>query len=209
MTAMMLGMTVLENGLDLKVSTEQFAVNKRLSDTNDITTEQIYFYKVLRTRDEYRFDYEETGMGQFKTIDGDTVFQRLALFTFKKPGKNIRRSVNSTPKKLEKDYKYIWCHHIPESLPDLFFSEDSVLCSTDPHEPVSVRLQNNTLLGKLEDHIQSIDRSELWSILLKGYKKPERPVTGAIRFNKQKGMFEGYNGKRWRTLMWGDDESTK
>ena len=64
-----------------------------------------------------------------------------------------------------------------------------------------VELQNKTVLGRLNNVIQSIDQNELWTILLDDNKNP---VKGSIRYNDKDECFEGYDGEQWRSLMWGE-----
>ena len=54
---------------------------------------------------------------------------------------------------------------IPKSYTDCLCLENSVLCSVDAHLPSPVELQEGTLLGRLDDRIQSIDAQELRQIL--------------------------------------------
>jgi len=93
--------------------------------------------------------------------------------------------------------------YIPERLQDLFVKPNSIPCSIDAHLPTIVELEENCLVGRMNDIIQSIDKNELWSILM-SKKNPSKPSKGSIRYNSKKECFEGYNGKSWRALMWGE-----
>jgi hypothetical protein len=90
----------------------------------------------------------------------------------------------------------------PNNYKNLFAIENSVMCCSDRFTPMPVELQNKTLLGRLNNIIQSIDQNELWTILLDNNKKP---VKGSIRYNNTDECFEGYDGERWRALMWGEE----
>jgi len=91
--------------------------------------------------------------------------------------------------------------YIPQIFNDLFVKPFSIPCSIDAHLPTIVELQENCLVGRLDDIIQSIDQNELWSILLNNTKKP---VKGSIRYNDKDECFEGFDGELWRALMWGE-----
>lgn len=93
--------------------------------------------------------------------------------------------------------------YIPERLQDLFVKPNSVPCSIEAHLPTIVELEENCLLGRMNDIIQSIDKNELWSILM-NKKSPPNPPKGSIRYNSKDECFEGYDGKSWRALMWGE-----
>ena len=164
---------------------------------------QNFFYKLKRTKDERLFSYVETGVGEFYKKNNKYFFRREHVFFVEKEGINFAPH-NGIPENIavSQDEKLILFKFFPEKYRNLFTTENSVLCCTDKYTPTPVELQNNTLLGKLDDIIQSIDQNELWSILLKNNKKP---VEGSIRYNKKQKCFQGYDGKQWRTLMWGDE----
>ena len=136
---------------------------------------------------------------------------------------------------------------VPENYIDIFTYPYSVLCSIEPSTPTPVELEEKTLLGRLDDEIQSIDKDELRSILTdeniisavsetkddinlnskyinlindnanlvspvitakpvhNNSKKPDKPQRGSIIFNTDENCFEGYDGRRWRKLKWGDE----
>lgn len=197
-----IGLNLLDNGIDLKVALDDFKITRQVSSESDIETDTLVFYRILRTKDEFKFDYQETGLGEFIQEDNALIFKRHTIFSYIID--NVRRrSSRRTPTTLEADYKYIFYESAPEDYKDLLSSEDSVICSTDPYKPTPVRLQNKTLLGKLEDRLQSIDKYELWSILTELDEKVA--VKGSIRYNNETACFEGYDGTSWRTLMWGDE----
>ena len=54
---------------------------------------------------------------------------------------------------------------MPSSLDELFTIKDTVVCSLGNKVPELVPLQDNTLLGKIEGDIQSIDGSEIHNMI--------------------------------------------
>ena len=136
---------------------------------------------------------------------------------------------------------------LPDNYINIFAYPYSVLCSIESFTPTPVELEEKTLLGRLNDEIQSIDKDELRSILTDGNiisavsetkddinlnskyinlindnanlvspvitakpvhnnsKKPDKPQRGSIIFNTDENCFEGYDGRRWRKLKWGDE----
>ncbi len=186
--------TLLPNRLELKCEDESVPLDQNI------------FYKLLRYQNgRHRYSYEETGIGEFrKNADGDIIFTRETVFTRITEGKS-KRSHSGKAVRLDKNFSYILTPSTPVDYRDLLSSKDSVLCSTDPYVATPVELENNTLLGKMQDRIQSIDIDELWT-LLTAYNPdlPEMPAIGSIRYNTVEGCFEGYDGDRWRALMWGE-----
>ena len=163
---------------------------------------QNMFYQIKRTKDERFFDYVEEGMGEFYKKGKDIFFRREYVFMIYEGRERFKPFKGNPPELDEDNSKFILLKFLPEDYSKILASPNSVLCSTDPFTPTPVELQNNTLLGKLDNLIQSIDQNELWSILLQNNKKP---VEGSIRYNKKQKCFQGYDGKQWRTLMWGEE----
>ena len=168
---------------------------------------QNFFYEIKKTQDERHFPYTESGIGEFYEEKGSIFFRREYVFSAEESDGRYKPHMGNPPRLLnEEGYKFILTKHLPTNYSDILASKNSVLCSTEPFTPTPVELQDNTLLGRLNNIIQSIDQNELWSMLL---CKNKKPVTGSIRYNKKDKCFEGYNGKRWRALMWGENEDTQ
>jgi len=55
--------------------------------------------------------------------------------------------------------------YIPRNYIDLFYENNAVICSTDAQTPSPIQINENSLLGRLENEIQSIDGQELALIL--------------------------------------------
>lgn len=64
-----------------------------------------------------------------------------------------------------KDAFIICFSYIPEKFIDLLIYPNSVICSINGRSPTPVELEERTLLGRLDDRIQSIDATELRTIL--------------------------------------------
>ena len=164
---------------------------------------QNFFYEIKQTKDERNFIYSESGIGEFYKKRNKFFFKREYVFLVEKDGGKYKPANGSAPRlEQETDHRFILFNSPPKNYKNILASKNSVLCSTEPFTPTPVELQDNTLLGKLNNIIQSIDQNELWSILLKNNKKP---VEGSIRYNKKQKCFQGYDGKEWRTLMWGEE----
>ena len=164
---------------------------------------QNFFYQIKQTKNERHFPYIESGLGEFYKKGRKIFFRREYVFFIEEPDTAFKPRFGNPPKLQELEgHKFILLKYLPENYKNILASKNSVLCSTEPFTPTPVELQDNTLLGKLDNIIQSIDQNELWSILLKNNKKP---VEGSIRYNKKQKCFQGYDGKEWRTLMWGEE----
>lgn len=172
-------------------------------DLSDIPLERNFFYQIKQTKNERTYSYEEFGVGKFNAQLNSIFFRREYVFIYDDGISKGRPHLGNPPELPEEDddSKFIILNSTPSNIRELLVSENSVICSTDKFTATPVELQDNTLLGRLDNIIQSIDQDELWSMLLKDSKSP---VKGSIRFNENDDCFEGYNGERWRVLMWGE-----
>lgn len=162
-----------------------------------------FFYKIQATKNEVDFSYEEDGVGHIEKKGKNKILVRDRAFYYYSKKEGLSRARNDKVNNIlcSEDEYLIVSTSIPDDYKKLFSIENSVMCCTDTFCPTPVELQEGTLLGKLDDIIQSIDQNELWSILLKNNRKP---VEGSIRYNKKDKCFEGYTGEQWRALMWGE-----
>jgi len=160
--------------------------------------DELFFYELTEYKSDKRQpDNEleiERGIGFIQIVDDVPHLNRVTpLSSIDGP---ITRHVQFT-----EDKKLFLQTYIPKDYRELFSTPNTVLATEVAGCPSPVELQDHTLLGRLNGTIQSIDQQELWSLILKNTQKP---IQGMIRYNKRDKCFEGYDGKRWRALMWGE-----
>lgn len=159
---------------------------------------ELFFYELIEYKEAMRQpDNEleiERGIGCIESKDGELYLNRATpLSSIDGP---ITRHVQFTDNK-----KLFLQTYIPKDYVELFSSPNTILATEVARCPSPVELQDHTLLGRLNGTIQSIDQQELWTLLLKNTNKP---VEGMVRYNKSDKCFEGYDGEKWRALMWGE-----
>jgi len=170
--------------------------------------EKNIFYKIAVTKNELSNSYEEYGVGELvKTkkqvfLKRKTVLKTLDIHHTFGVTESIPRFIPEID--LPENSSLLVFSYLPEDYRSLFSLDHSVVCSEDQFSANPVQLQENTLLGRRSGRLQSIDQNELWSILTEETADGTRPVKGSIRFNEKDKCFEGYNGDRWRALMWGE-----
>ena len=167
-----------------------------------------FFYKIVINQN-LNLLYQEFGVGYiYKEAKKSRLHREKVLQSWSAAS---GEGDSKTPKRLKSPTgsRIFVSTGTPASYKDMFVHSNSVLCCSEPDKPLSVELQDKTLLGRLDNIIQSIDKYELWSILSEYVDDNLIPAVGSIRFNPVDDCFEGYNGKQWRTLMWGEDENTK
>lgn len=160
--------------------------------------DELFFYELIEYKERLRQpDNEleiERGIGFIQIVDDVPRLNRVTpLSSIDGP---ITKHVQFT-----EDKKLFLQTYIPKDYIELFSSPNTILATEVAGCPSPVELQDHTLLGRLNGTIQSIDQQELWSLILKNTQKP---IQGMIRYNKKDKCFEGYDGKRWRALMWGE-----
>lgn len=229
-----------------KVSSKLDITNLQLLDrelVDHIQTGQQFFYYIKQ----YDGDIiaSERGIGELVKVDGEFFLDRNRAISYY-DGTYHATSRPGVLYFFDPAYPTATVEsYIPEDYAQTLLSPHSVLCSIESNVPSPVELQNNTLLGRMDDRIQSIDAQELREILgeqiiaavadtrtpvnlrspvlnlnknhsyistyyvhckpVYGDLKPPNPQRGAIIFNDKTGSFAGYDGKKWRTLAWGDE----
>ncbi len=162
-----------------------------------------FFYKLLIIEDTNTI-YQEFGVGYIYKTAGNARLHRDKVL--KSWSASSGEGDSKRPKRLKcpSGCRIFVSTGTPTNYKDMFVHPNSVLCCSEPDQPLSVELQDKTLLGRLDNIIQSIDKYELWSILSEYVDDNLIPAVGSIRFNPVDNCFEGYDGERWRSLMWGE-----
>lgn len=129
---------------------------------------QRFFYKVQHY--EFRNNKKsllagERGVGEIYKKRKDFFLRRhFAIGVF--DSESSHRPRNGTPQEFSASYDYyVLESYKPADYHEALASPYSVLCSIEQNSPSPVELQEKTLLGRLDDRIQSIDAEELRQIL--------------------------------------------
>lgn len=135
--------------------------------------EKNIFYKIAVTKNELSNSYEEYGVGEIVIKKEQFFLKRKNILKIV----NIHHTFGATESSsrflpeidLPEDHSILVFSYLPEDYRSLLSLDHSVICSEDEFSANPVQLEENTLLGRLNNRLQSIDQNELWSILLKGY----------------------------------------
>lgn len=138
-----------------------------------------FFYSVTQFKINEKSHYNDTivmekGVGELYKKGGKFFLKRetsLGIWTAYKDILNVESKLVRTKPPLypmqkftNEDYLLV-SSFCPDNFHECLVHPYSVMCSTSPFTPVPVELQNNTLLGRKDGIIQSIDKSELREIL--------------------------------------------
>lgn len=109
----------------------------------------------------------------------------------------------------------------PQSYVDALYVEHAVLCSMGANAPTAIPLEENSVLGRLNGYIQSIDMGELTgmiadkviealekkagglratSLTLIPGNRPESPKRGTLSYNLERNCLEIFTGGDWKGL---------
>lgn len=186
-----------------------------------IPSAQNFFY-LIESCDTLNFNRNvlssERGIGQIFFASGSHYLKRDLVTSFNDGAGEIRKQ--AAPSNFE-NQNIIINTYIPDYYYDMLIYPYSVLCSIEPGNPASVAIEENSVLGRLNNTIQSVDKNALRAILtdenivgaiedrkyltldrliLQPSGRPQNPTQGTIIFNPS-GFFEGYNGSTWATLI--------
>ena len=162
-----------------KADLRSFAIEQLLLQ-NVIPTKQNFFYKVEHyDNDSYSRNLisEEYGVGEIYKKGRGTFLKREFV---------TRLIVGTQEQTVDHDkfYKYpnsdflLVKSYIPSNYLEIFAYPFSVLCSIERNIPTPVELEENTLLGRLDNTIQSIDKDELRRIFT------DEAIIDAVNNNK-------------------------
>lgn len=145
------------------------AFSDQISGPQDaIGLNQRFFYKIEHYeiyRGSRRLIRGENGVGEVTKKRKNFFLKRhFAIYSFDSDGHS--KSRDGQVNHFSKDTDYIVLEpFIPKNYYDALTTPYSVLCSVEQSTPSPVELQEKTLLGRLDDVIQSIDHKELRKIL--------------------------------------------
>jgi hypothetical protein len=93
----------------------------------------------------------------------------------------------------------------PESYLQLFFDKNCVIVSKDKFSPQSLQIKNNSVLGRLDDDVCSIPIDSL-NITVNSNKQE---IKNSMYYNADKDVVQFYDGIKWRSLKWAEDEKAE
>lgn len=176
---------------------------KHAPEFNELTTlplDHLFFYKITQLKATGKGYTEnptvatEIGLGKLKKKDKTFFLLRETFYSSSRLVDGVLTPTVPIYKQFydfkNEDYLLINTEVANSSSSSLFL-ENSVLCSTEPNVTTPVQLEENTLLGRKDGIIQSIDKNELREILddqiaigLKSYTEPLVLSTKSLALNK-------------------------
>lgn len=122
--------------------------------------------------------FYEKGVGELYKKGRKFYLKRERATYFNDSGTGEYPAPPSAFHNFEKDAHIIIKSIIPDQYLDLFAYPYSVLCSIEPYTPTPVELEESSVIGRLNDQVQSIDKDELRQILT------DQNIVGAVQDNQ-------------------------
>jgi len=166
-----------------------------------------YELSILDTR-ENKTIFVEKGIGEIYRKGRGYYIRRETAFYFQINEENPTANKNNIPYDISLNAGEVCFIKTdrPEDYRHLLHEDNSVIVAVDSFFPGSVQIQPDSLLGRTDGDIQSISIQNLWNILTNFTPSSEKlpDKAGSLRYNTIDECFEGFDGKRWRAIMWGE-----
>jgi len=174
-----------KTGSEIKIDHHECCVTK-------LPESQTFFY-MISSYDDGNAVQSEYGIGKIYSYGGGrTAFKRENAFrTTDSRGTFYNNNGRPIELNLQADY-FVVKTYIPDNYIETLVTPNSVLCSVERFDPTPVELEDNSVLGRLNDKIQSIDGAELRTILtddriVDAVKKSKKPLILATNRIELKG----------------------
>ncbi len=197
-----------------------------------------FFYKISSYKDNAVVGYEK-GIGYAYEHNNQIYFKREVPLIYGKNENHVQFIKSSSRFYFPEDSISVIVSEIPPSLALLYHAQNSLVVARDPFFPVTLSLPNDSLLATINDNIcalsfDSKEFSDYVSEALSKYSKQLSLRTSKLNVNKlaakqlqlepssgtnaKKGTFiydeetdtvQFYNGEKWRTLQWVDEEKAE
>lgn len=210
----------VKDSKDLELlGTESLSISpdyKRLLDANRISSSQNSFLSLfgIDTKFFYSVKFEctqhgftERGLGYIYENEGKFFLKRFRPFYIIENNSVIPAH---TPRPIvcsEDHNDYITASsYVPSTFTEVLTEPHSIITCEQTHLPTSVVLQENSVLGRNKDGIESIPIENLINDTLQLNPRPSAPERkGTLYYDENDDCLKYYDGEGWRILVWQQD----
>jgi len=109
--------------------------------------------------------FQEVGLGTFKTVDGKHYLVRDRPFYYIDHDNKVNKGQDLLQFFCDKsaDEKLVVATYLPQTIQEVLCCPNSIVACDSPHIPLPVSIKENSLLGRLENGIQSIDIASIFT----------------------------------------------
>ena len=147
----------------------------------------------------------EIGVGLVTENSGKIVLDRVHPILYQYKDEQPRIILNQTPPAIRTnpDDIIIISSYVPSSLLEALPASNVIITATGPHQPHPVEIAPYSLLGRLDDDVQSIKLKDVPSCAKSYPTVNDAPeVKGLIIYDEEWDKLRYYNGEEWRSLGW-------
>lgn len=160
----------------------------------DIFKNKQFFYSVSKYKDKRVVSFE-VGVGKIVSKNKKTILKRAQAFYCSRDGETIYHDNSILMDFTCFDDEFLTVsQYIPRSYLELLYEPNALIASKDSFSPMSVNIEKDSVVGRLNDSIISIPISSL--------------LTKLIKYNNDKKCVEFFNGEKWIELMEKVNENT-
>jgi hypothetical protein len=124
---------------------------------------KFYYQLIIFEKDKIKFT--EIGLGTLVEKEEEVLLQRLAALSSVDEDGKVSSLVATTANFPESEYTHIHvCHYLIQNAMQLLLDPDTIPVSTSKDGPSPIYLENETFLGKVDDQIQAVPFTQIFSL---------------------------------------------
>ena len=172
---------------------EEFAKKDNPKFSQCFESGQKFFYHIAKKKLEQTLSFE-VGVGVLISKNKKFILQRKESFYYSKDGQNIfPDNFGFLDFTCFDDEFLVVSQYIPLNYIELLYEPHSIIASKESMIPMSFNVEKNSIIGRLDDTIQSMPLSTL--------------LNQIIKYDENSGCVEFFNGQRWIKLVEKTDEN--
>lgn len=214
---------------------KHFKFNPRFNCTcNNFSTtfdDNDYFYYELTHYEDDRTHYRELGLGSLELTGSTYYIKRTHVLAGITEDGNIPNPSPYVPSPLDGDsYTHVEAYRV-SGVSEVFVDPHVIPYSNSSRTISPLYVDENSIIGRLKDNIQSLGSADLISIIsnfsksitLKAYKlyakmlncsslvlsiskQSKKPPRGTLIWSEKDRLLKFYDGNSWKRLVWTEDE---
>jgi hypothetical protein len=146
----------------------------------------------------------EIGLGTLTEHNGNVIFIREQPIYVQAIDDEKRAAYGTRPLNLRniKEDTLIVTSYIPTNIVEALPDPHMIIISLDDHSPHPLKVEEQSVVGRLDDTIESIKISDLTSSVAPTYKNTDEApkIKGLIIFSEEWDCLKYYNGKEWKSI---------
>ena len=162
--------------------------------------ENSFYYRIDRIHNSESIAHE-IGVGELVEKDGLILLKRTQPLYVQAVGEERRVAYGTKPINLTTDDLILVTSYIPTNIIEALPDPHMIITSINDHHPHPLKVEENSVVGRLEDTIESIKISDLPCVAPTYANVDEAPkIKGSIIYSEEWDCLKYYNGTEWRSI---------